>query len=52
MPSGTATRRPSTANWEKVQLTEADLARLSRRNTPLADWPDEDVDALFGPPAE
>lgn len=31
-----------------VQLTEAELARLSARNTPLADWPEEDVDALIG----
>ena len=35
----------------RVQLTEADLARLSAHATPLADWPDEDVDAMFGPPS-
>lgn len=36
----------------RVQLTSDDLARLSGRATPLADWPDEDADALFAPSAE
>ena len=38
------------AELARVQLTDADLARLSTRDTPLIDWPDEDVEAMFGPP--
>jgi hypothetical protein len=33
---------------EKVQLTPADLARLSAKNTPISQWPDEDMKDCFG----
>jgi hypothetical protein len=37
------------ADLARMQLNGDDLARLAAKSTPLADWPDEDVDALLGP---
>ena len=37
------------AELAKHQLTAENLSRLDKRHTPLAEWPDDDVNAMFAP---
>ena len=48
-PTDDADETVSDEELARLRLTEADRARLAPYHTPLEDWPDEDITALFGP---